>query len=298
MISVVIPTYKNRGGLTNCIDSALAQTCDDELEIIVVDDNTPDSLSRAKTEELMHKYDDDSRVIYIKHPQNKNGAAARNTGINASRGEYIALLDDDDSFLPGKLQKQMEYMKVHPEADCVYCLAKRHGKLYGNDRSKGDCTKEMLMLETNIYTPCQMFRREALLNIKGYDESFGRHQDYDLLLRFFHAGYKIGCLPEILTEIGTNEGENIPSGKKMEEMKKHFFEKFMPYIDEIDGRERGFKNRVLAKHYAFVFLNHVKHHHCWMALKVICKYFFKAPSVFFGVLHRSLALRLNKVLCC
>ena len=293
MISVLIPTYKNRGGLTRCVDSALAQMCDDDIEIIVVDDNNPDSPARAQTEELMHKYDNEPRVKYIKHPQNKNGAAARNTGIKASKGEYIALLDDDDLFLPGKLQKQKEYLEAHPEVDGVYCMAQRRGKPYGNDRSEGDCTRQMLMLETSIYTPCQMFRREALLAIKGYDETFRRHQDYDLLLRFFHAGYKIGCLPEILTEIGTNEGENIPSGKKMEEMKKYFFEKFMPYIDEIDSKEHGFKNKVLAKHYAGVLLNHVKHHHFGMALKVFGKYFWKSPAVFVGVLHRSLVLHMN-----
>lgn len=293
MISVVIPTYKNRGGLTNSIDSALNQVCDEDVEVLIVDDNAPDTPARLQTEELMRKYDSEPRVKYIKHPQNKNGAAARNTGIRSSKGEYIALLDDDDLFLPGKLQKQKDYLESHPEFDAVYCLAQRWGKPYGKDRSEGDCTKKMLMLETCIYTPCQMFRREAILRIKGYDECFRRHQDYDLLLRFFHAGYKIGCLPEILTEIGINEGENIPTGKKLEDMKSYFFEVFMPYIDEINEQEHGFKNKVLAKHYAGVFLNHVKHHNFCMALKVFKKYIFKSPIVFYKVLQNSLILHLN-----
>lgn len=293
MISIIIPTYKNRGGLLKSIDSVLKQKCDTAIEIIVVDDNNPETPERKTTEALMRQYEAISQVVYIRHPYNKNGAAARNTGIRSSQGEYIAFLDDDDLFLPGKLQKQREYLDMHPEYDAVYCLAERSGRPYGTDKSEGDCTREMLMLQTCIYTPCQMFRRTAINRINGYDESFRRHQDYDLLLRFFHAGYKIGCLPEILTEVGTNEGENIPSGQKLEDMKHYFFEKFMPYIEEIDKNERGFKNKVLAKHYAGVFLNHVKHHHHGMAIRVLNEYFFKAPSVFSKVLYNSMIIHMK-----
>lgn len=292
LVSVIIPTYKNRGGLHDAITSALHQNYAN-LEVIVVDDNPPESVARKDTETLMRQFEDDERVIYLRHLENKNGAAARNTGIKGSKGDFIAFLDDDDKFLQGKLAKQVNYLVEHPEYDAVYCMAKRNGRPYGTDNSEGDCTREMLMLKTCIYTPCQMFRRESLITINGYDESFRRHQDYDLMLRFFHQGYKIGCLPEILTEIGANEGENIPSGKKMEEMKNYFFEKFMPYIDEIDSREKGFKNHVFAKHYAGVFLNHVKHRNFGMALMAFDRYFFKAPATFFGVLMNSVLLHMK-----
>lgn len=286
-VSIIIPTYKNRGNLKSAIISALMQDYDD-LEIIVVDDNNPISVERQDTERVMEEFESAQKVIYLRHPENKNGAAARNTGIKASKGEYIAFLDDDDLFLYGKIKKQVAYLKDHPEYDGVYCMAQRKGRPYGTDRSEGDCTREMLMLQTCIYTPCQMFRRVAIDKINGYDETFRRHQDFDLLLRFFHAGYRIGCMPEILTEIGINEGENIPSGKKMEDMKKYFFEKFMPYIDELDAKESGFKKKVLAKHYAGVFLNHIKHHYWGMANKAFWKYFWKSPSTFTGVLTNSL----------
>lgn len=293
MISVIIPTYKNRGGLSKSIDSVLMQVCEEDIEVLVIDDNAPNTSARLQTEEIMRSYEKEPRVKYIKHPQNKNGAAARNTGIKASMGEYIAFLDDDDLFLPGKLSKQLTFLKEHKELYGVYCMAQRKGKPYGTNNCEGDCTREMLMLQTCIYTPCQMFRREAIEQINGYDETFRRHQDFDLLLRFFHAGYKIGCLPEILTEIGTNEGENIPTGKKMEEMKKYFFEKFMPYIEEIDAKEHGFKNKVLAKHYAGVFLNHVRHKEVKMASMIFYKYAVKSPVVFFKVIIESAALHIR-----
>lgn len=291
-VSVIIPTYKNRGGLRNALLSALKQDYEN-LEIIVVDDNSPESVDRQKTKEIMKEFEGNSKVTYILHSENKNGAAARNTGILASHGEYIAFLDDDDLFLPGKISKQVAYLEKHPEYDAVYCMAIRKGKPYGIDKNEGDCTRELLMLNTCIYTPCQMFRCEPLKSINGYDESFRRHQDFDLLLRFFHAGYKIGCLPEILTEIGMNEGENIPSGQKLEDMKDYFFNKFMPYIGEIDNKEKGFKRRVFAKHYAGVFLNHVKHHNYCMARKIFSKYFFKSPATFMGVLFNSLLLHIK-----
>lgn len=292
MVSVIIPTYKNRGGLRESIISALEQNYE-EIEIIVVDDNSPESKERQMTEKVMEEFETERKVTYLRHSENRNGAAARNTGIMVSKGKYIAFLDDDDLFLRGKLDKQVVYLNNHPEYDGVYCMAQRKNKPYGNDKSEGDCTREMLMLQTCIYTPCQMFRREAIEQINGYDETFRRHQDFDLLLRFFHAGFKIGCLPEILTEIGTNEGENIPSGKKMEEMKAYFFEKFMPYIEEIDAKEHGFKNKVLAKHYAGVFLNHVKHKEIKMAVKTFCKYSVKSPVVFFKVIKDSALLHLK-----
>lgn len=295
MISVIIPTYKNRGGLAHSIDSALGQVCDEDIEVLVVDDNAPESSARAQTEEVMHKYDNESRVVYIKHPHNRNGAAARNTGIKASKGDYIALLDDDDLFLPGKVTKQVKYLEDHLEFDAVYCLAERNGKRYGTATFEGDATKQILMLEACMYTPCLMFRREALLTIKGFDEGFRRHQDYDLLLRFFHAGYKIGCLREVLTEIGTNEGENIPTGKKMEEMKAYFFEKFMPYIDEIEQREPGFKNKVLAKHYAGVFLNHVKHKNFSMAWRTLNTYMRLSPKIFTHVVWHSMIIHIKRI---
>ena len=292
-VSVIIPTYKNRGGVVRSIQSVLEQDYLGLKEIIVVDDNAPESEYRKDTEKLMCQFSNTPKVIYIKHPENRNGAAARNTGIKASRGEYIAFLDDDDKYLPGKLKKQVAYLNDHPEYDAVYCQALRKGKEHKRSFYQGDATKQMLLLETFMQTSLLMFRREALLSIQGFDEGFRRHQDYDVMLRFFHKGYKIGCLPEPLVEIGINDGENIPSGKKLEEMKSFFFDKFMPYIDEINKEEKGFKNKVLAKHYAGVFLNHVKHKEIKMAIKTFCRYAVCSPAIFFKVIIDSAIIHLK-----
>ena len=259
----------------------------------MVDDNDPRSTFRKHTEELMEQYKDNAKVKYIRHEVNKNGAAARNTGIRAAKGDLIAFLDDDDLFLDGKLSKQVAYLSSHPDMEAVYCHARRGYRIASTTVIEGDGSRDILLLQSNFFTPSLMFRREALEAINGFDESFRRHQDYELLLRFFAAGYKIGCIPEVLIEIGKNQGENIPTGEKVNQLKSYFFEKFKSFIEKEDQKTPGFANKVYAKHYAGVFLSHIKHKHFMFAIQTFRHYFFKSPSTFTKVLTKSVIVHLN-----
>lgn len=292
-ISVIIPTYKNRGGLIRSVESALSQDYNDLIEVIVVDDNDPQSTFRKHTEDLMARYEDNPKVKYIKHEVNKNGAAARNTGLRASKGDLIVFLDDDDLFLEGKLSKQVEYLCQHPEKDAVYCHARRGGKLASSVVIEGDGSRDILLLQSNFFTPSLMFRCKSLEAIHGFDETFRRHQDYELLLRFFAAGYRIGCVPEVLIEIGLNQGENIPTGEKVNQLKSYFFDKFQSFIDNEDKKTPGFANKVYAKHYAGVFLNHLKHKYFLFAAQAFMRYFFKSPVIFTKVVIKSAIEHIN-----
>lgn len=292
-VSVVIPTYKNRGGLISSVNSVLEQDYDNLIEILVVDDNEPTSEYRETTSQLMQQYADNRLVRYICHETNKNGAAARNTGIRASQGDYIAFLDDDDMFLPHKLKKQVSYLEEHPEKDAVYCFAKRAGRVVSSSAIEGNGIREILLQKSNYFTPSLMFRREVLEHINGFDETFQRHQDYDLMLRFFATGYEIGCIPEVLIEIGLNQGENIPSGEKINQLKKYFFQKFGSYIEKEDLITPGFKNQVFARHYASVFLNHLKHKNFRMAIDVFFHHFMKSPKSFMMVIFNSVIIHLK-----
>lgn len=292
-VSVIIPTYKNRGGLNKSIDSVLSQDCPNLLEIIVVDDNDPNSEFRKATASIMKLYEGNKFVKYICHEANKNGAAARNTGIRASHGDYIAFLDDDDLFLANKLNKQVAYLDKTSNVDAVYCFAQRKGRTVSTKSIEGDGTRDILLLQSNLFTPSLMFRRKALENINGFDETFRRHQDYDLLLRFFSAGYSIGCVQEVLIEIGLNEGENIPKGEKLNQLKSFFFEKFTGFIDQEEAKTPGFKKKVYAKHYAGVFLSHIKNGFYSMAFRTFCIYFKYSPMTFCGVVWRSFVIHLK-----
>ena len=104
-ITVIVPTYGEPKFLDKAIQSVQNQTYED-WEMIIVDDNNPDTEARIATESIVMEYlKNDERIHYIKHPQNRNGAAARNTGIAQAKGEYIAFLDSDDEYLPRRLEE-------------------------------------------------------------------------------------------------------------------------------------------------------------------------------------------------
>src|SRR3989344_3204500 len=106
IVSVIIPAYNAGHYLGEAIESALAQTYP-AVEIIVVDDDSTDN-----TQEIAHWYSAERNIIYI-HQENKGLSAARNAGIHAAQGEYIALLDSDDIFLPSKIERQVAYLESH-----------------------------------------------------------------------------------------------------------------------------------------------------------------------------------------
>ena len=118
LVSIIIPTYKRPDTLDRAINSVLNQTYKN-IEVIVVDDNNPDTEARSKTEHIMSVYADNPRVRYIKHEKNKNGSAARNTGARYSQAKYVAFLDDDDEFFPEKIEAQVKRLEELPDEYAV-----------------------------------------------------------------------------------------------------------------------------------------------------------------------------------
>ncbi len=207
-VSVIIPTYKRPKNLRNALMSVLEQDYKD-IEIIVISDNGLDSEYNAETREIVNALKDTSdhcEVILLEHSVNRNGAAARNTGILYSSGEYICFLDDDDIYLPGRLSKSIEVLiSKKKTVGAVYC-----GYLWRNstetnpDRFKpGNLTREILLMEYDshyLHTTTATYRREAVLNLNGFDETYGRHQDLEFNLRFFDQ-YGMGVVEEALVRL-------------------------------------------------------------------------------------------------
>lgn len=267
-VSVIIPTYRNATTLARAIDSVLTQKDYSSYEVIVVDDNDPGNNYRIATEDVMKQYDTNHQVKYIKHQKNRNGAAARNTGFRNSNGKLICLLDDDDIFLPTKLSVQVAFMDTHPQFGGSYTWRiDKNGKKVVYDKV-GDLSKEILNLSFTPHTVTLMFRRECYEGINGFDERFKRHQDFEFLLRFFEK-YKIGVVKQPLSQVmGKGDGVSRIHGKKFEELKKQFFKRFNSKIDEIDGKDPGFKKKVYGAHYAEVFASHIVNHHYLMAARI------------------------------
>ena len=114
MVSVIITTHNRCNLLERAIQSVLNQIYKD-FELIVVADGCTDG-----TDSLMKKYESEKRIQYIHYSPAKGGNYARNKGVQNSRGEFIAFLDDDDEWLPEKLELQVAKIREDPECVLVY----------------------------------------------------------------------------------------------------------------------------------------------------------------------------------
>ena len=240
LVSVIIPTYKGSKALTRAIDSVLNQKYV-EVEVIVVDDNVPDSRERNLTEILMKTYQGDERVRYIKHKNNQNGATARNTGIAHAAGDYIAFLDDDDYYLEDRVGQCVRYMGVHKNMVGVYVgvdVVDEDGNITMQIRPEKELeVSELLMDEMAIGTGSNIFlRRTVFSEIKGFDTRFARRQDTEFMIRVCQCE-RVGFITDRLIIKSVNGTSNLPAYAKMKDVLNLFFEVFKKDIDAL-GRQK------------------------------------------------------------
>lgn len=232
LVSVIIPTYKRSVTLERAVDSCLSQTLKN-IEIIVVDDNIPETKYRALTEKIMEKYYNVDNVIYIKHSQNLKGSAARNTGIQKSRGKFITFLDDDDVLDSEKLEKQMNRLiNAGEEFGMVCCGVRIKDEKTGKQMNVvqpekgGNVQFDILRLRLGMGTGSNpMYTREAVERTGLYDTSFLRHQDTEYVIRVLR-NYKMAVVPEVLITKFESGHPNRPEANKYLEIQEHFLEKF------------------------------------------------------------------------
>ena len=241
-VSVVIPTYKRPKNLKNALTSVLEQDYKD-IEILVVSDNGKDSPfndeTRALINELKNAYPK-RNLSLLEHTQNRNGAAARNTAIMQSSGEYICFLDDDDIYLPGRISKSVDALQKTRGVDgAVYCgfLGWNSPQNDVNRYKSGDLTLEILMLDYKkhyLHTNTATYKREAVLAINGFDESYRRHQDLEFNLRFFEL-YDIDVVKESGVRLNPEPSDvsNKVFNIDMIKLKSKFLLQFEKTIEEL-----------------------------------------------------------------
>ena len=174
LVSVVIPTHNRATMLARAIRSVLGQT-HPNLEIIVVDDASADD-----TANVVKRFTD-PRVHYIAHATNRGGAAARNTGIRAARGEFIAFLDDDNTWAP---DKTMEQLRVISDYDAVICTCDTMGEGLSNHAENERVRAEDLRRGDYTFGGTGVFMARAhVLKEIMFDETLPRYQDWDLFIR-------------------------------------------------------------------------------------------------------------------
>lgn len=196
LVSVIIPTYKRSDVLSRSIDSVLKQSYDN-YEIIVVDDNNAGSEERKKTEIIMQQYFNNTKVIYVQHPYNKNGSAARNTGFNTSKGKYIMFLDDDDEFTEDKIRMQVQCLESRDMTwgACYtgYVRVNSDNKVVvkGAETREGALLVEELKRNLFVHAGSNLMVRRCVMEaLNGFDERFLRNQDVEFLVRLLKR-YKL-----------------------------------------------------------------------------------------------------------
>ncbi len=241
LVTVIIPTYGKPKFLRDSIISVLNQTFTD-LELIIVDDNNPNTESRKDTEELVDRLmQQDSRVKYLKHSKNINGAVARNTGFAVAQGKYISLLDSDDEYMPERLQKCFDIMEnASDNIAGVYtgCEFRRGGKVYHIEKNvkPGNFLVDTLACKFMFCTGSNIFVRKSVVDeLNGFDGTFLRHQDYEFLVRVFEK-YDLAAIAEPLV-IKNNENFNLPNLEKQVAIKKQYLDKFRYIIDTLPEKD-------------------------------------------------------------
>jgi glycosyltransferase involved in cell wall biosynthesis len=187
LVSVIIPTFRRSDFLVRSIKSAINQSYKN-IEIIVVDDNQGNDFYRVEVKSKIKNNFGTDTLTYIEHGSNKGLPAARNTGIRAAKGQFIAFLDDDDEWLPQKIEKQMELFESLSESygvvscgwNLIHSVNHYEKQVYPNAR--GDLSK---ILGVNHFSPPSMIlvKRSFLEAVQGFDENFRWRQDVELYFR-------------------------------------------------------------------------------------------------------------------
>lgn len=213
LISVVIPTFKRPDYLARAIESVLKQTYAN-WELVVVDDNGEASEFRKSTESLMYRYASDPRIEYLKHSENRGGSAARNTGIQRTSGEYVAFLDDDDEWLPTKLEAQKRcFERASQNTALIYTGLTIVGTESGVRRVSRPTLRgkilEPLLRKNHVRTTSTILcKRAALLSIGMFDESLAARQDIDLYIRLAEK-YEFDFVSEPLVNVYRHSQDSI-----------------------------------------------------------------------------------------
>jgi glycosyltransferase involved in cell wall biosynthesis len=213
-VSVVIPTYNAPHFLVEAVESVLAQDYRD-YELIIIDDG-----SGPQTRAVLEPYMD--RLRYIRQ-ENTGIAGARNRGIREAGGNYIAFLDHDDLWLPGKLGKQMSRAGQYPQAGIIYCDYVNFLDIPGERREMGDPFAKRPKPEGNVLaalfernfanTLAMLFKKEVFDQVGGFDPAFRLILEYDMALRVA-SEYDFARVPEVLARYRIHPG-NTSGGRAL-----------------------------------------------------------------------------------
>lgn len=269
-VTCVIPSYKRCDTVTRAIDSVLAQTYKN-IEVCLVDDNIPGDEYSQKLQKALKKYDGDPRVRYITQEKHINGAVARNAGIKAASGEYIGFLDDDDEWLPEKIERQIRMLQADPTLDAVTAL----WVAYFGGKETRRCAPytadnlqfKVFLREVAVFTSTVLIKKEAIERFGGFDGTLLRHQDLQFLVDALSVS-KFAVLSEYLVKLHTDSEINKPNIERFIEAKKEFFNSVQ---NEYEKYTKNEKKRIINAHYYEIAFQAIKAKSYGIAIRYMIK---------------------------
>lgn len=255
LVSAVITTHNRLNYLKRAVESVLSQTYPN-IECIVVSDASTDG-----TDEYCNGRDD-IKYISISKNESHGGNYARNLGIKAAKGKYVAFLDDDDAWLPTKIEKQVNLLE-EKKCECVYCLRKfevvNNGVIIKQSiegtrhKIEGDISKKIFR-HSFTSTSCLLVSKSILDKIGGFDENLCKLQEYELLIRVSQLTevYYYHDEPLAVYTINKNDKARISNDpRKLPRAKKFIEGKHKDLL-----RKSGFYNRILHNDWMMNALYH------------------------------------------
>lgn len=292
-VSVIVPAYNTARFISETIESVFAQTFRD-YEVIVVNDGSPD------TEDLRAVIAACGRRIGYIEQENRGIAGARNTGIRAARGEYVAFLDSDDCWLPVFLEEQLGLLRQTPPADLVYADAAIFGERVAGTPtcmqrcpSEGPVTLESLLTDRcQVITSTVVARRQAVIDAGLFDESFREAEDYELWLRLAYRGANMRYQYKVLARYRVRPGSLSSSNERMSVSLIRVLESFEKTVELTFGTHDVLRQR-LDKERALLALNRGKEHLSKGQFAQASHYFEKANAFFQSAKLRATLLGLR-----
>ena len=261
-VSVVIPAYNAEKYIKASIESVFAQSYQD-FEVIVVDDGSTD-----RTKDVLDQFG--NRIRMIKGP-NKGPSGARNTGIRASRGRYVAFLDSDDLWTADKLAVQVRFLENHSDVGMVFSdMLKFNSRgvisesYLKNVRKIKNCYDTLLrnrdglnnatelLLQCNLIpTGSVLVRRDCLLKAGLFDENLRTVEDLDLWLRLSMVT-KLGFVPHVLKHKREHEANLSSDFCKAVVADIYLVEKFKGEYPHLAKQYGKYYKRRLSKDYSYL----------------------------------------------
>jgi glycosyltransferase involved in cell wall biosynthesis len=293
--TTVIPTHNRSNLLKRAIESVLDQTFDDFEAIIVDDHSTDDTCSVVKSFS-------DPRIQYMINHRSKGACGARNTGIFAAKGKWVAFLDDDDVWLPEKLEYQYELAQTVDEAVGLICTdyavynEKKRPKIFKN-RPSGWVMNKLLYGGIIGCLSSTCVRSDILRAVEAFDELFPSNQDQDLWLRVAELA-AFTHVPKTLVYMYQEKRSRIGQNSKSQ-LEGHlmFRKKYARLIDKNMRLKHRHESYILT--YAFILKkkNLVLKTLPWFLLGIIVDfpgYLFMLRTTFLNIYQRRAEIRLLK----